>query len=425
MLLCLIFSLLTATGQDDPGGLTVMAKVRPGSVFVGQPLELLLGVVGDRERPKVTLPVVEGAKVTLIGTEIRPISASAIGEQVFGQNLYRFRYRLVPRHAGLLTIPPCHAILGERSGVSPPLKVQARAVPSAGRTSDFLGGVGSFDLDAIAAPTSVRRGQAFEYRITVSGPAAIGITTAPVLSRLEKLPLGLRLERRPDVIVAEPPSHTFVYSIRPSSAGVATIPPVPISAFDPETERYVTRIARGVPIRVTDVESFDISRVEYPEAEMSQGRNQGSRLVPIVLAISVGILGLLAFAVFAIRRRRDRSSMTRRHIRLWSERVRNSTDDRDVAQATQNGLVAFLSDAIDRQGGVLTPSEAEEEVANATGSTELGIRAGALVERCDAMIYGGRPNLDGVDLREESLSLLNDLAELNRRQPAQDRRFPP
>ena len=49
-----------------------------------------------------------------------------------------------------------------------------KALPVAGRTADFLGGVGEFEVGAEAEPTAVRSGQTLEYRVTVTGPAARG-----------------------------------------------------------------------------------------------------------------------------------------------------------------------------------------------------------------------------------------------------------
>ena len=80
-------------------------------------------------------------------------------------------------------------------------------------------------FEAWAEPDSVRPGQTIEYEITVTGPAARGVTDAPDVSRLERLPIGLRVERRPDRETDEPPSHTFVYHLRPTRAGAATLPP--------------------------------------------------------------------------------------------------------------------------------------------------------------------------------------------------------
>ena len=102
-----------------------------------------------------------------------------------------------------------------------------------GRPAEFLGGVGRFELKAEATPRVVRVGQELDFRIKVTGPAAWGMTDRPELERFDRLPLGLRIEPKPDETTGEPPARTFVYRLRPTEAGEAVLPPVAIAAFDP------------------------------------------------------------------------------------------------------------------------------------------------------------------------------------------------
>ncbi len=404
------------TQGSNSGGLTVIAKVRPGQVYVGQAVEITLGIVGNQVRPNVVIPAIEGAEIALVGTESQPISTSAIGAQIFARNLYRFRYRVVPRRAGTLTVPPFVATLAENSGASTPLKVNVQALPTAGRTSDFLGGIGAFDVDAAAEPSSVRRGQCFEYRISVRGLGAAGIHGAPALTRLEKLPLGLMIEKTSDVVVADIPSHSFVYRIRATVAGEATLPPVPISAFDPETQRYVTHVARGVPIRVTDVPGFDTSKMNYPVPLSWNPVAARSRRLPVVISVSTVALLVAGASIVLTRRKRTRGNLIRGTLRVQAERVRNAENLPDLAAAITEGLVAFLAQAIGREAGALTPVEAEEGIARATGSAEMGRVAREVVESCDAVLYGGSTP-DRVALRTRSLGLFKALGADSRRQP--------
>ena len=138
-----------------------------------------------------------------------------------------------PRRPGTLEIPSIRARLGDQSGRSRPVRVTVRPVPAEGRPAEFLGGVGRFALQAEADPRSVRVGQELEYRITVTGPAAWGMTGRPELKRFDRLPIGLRIEPRPVESTNEPPSRTFVYRLRPTRPGDAVLPPVSIAAFDP------------------------------------------------------------------------------------------------------------------------------------------------------------------------------------------------
>ena len=63
-----------------------------------------------------------------------------------------------------------------------------------------------------------------------------------------------------------PPSRRFRYRIRPTRPGAASLPPVAVAAFDPQTARYVTRVTSSIPIRVVDVPKFDPSTLGYAPA---------------------------------------------------------------------------------------------------------------------------------------------------------------
>ena len=109
-------------------------------------------------------------------------------------NLFVSRFRVVPRRAGTLEIPSIRARLGDRTGRSRPVRLSIKPVPAEGRPAEFLGGVGPFTLKAEAVPATVRVGQELEYRITVTGPAAWGMTDRPELKRFDRTGLGLRIE---------------------------------------------------------------------------------------------------------------------------------------------------------------------------------------------------------------------------------------
>ena len=102
-------------------------------------------------------------------------------------NVFVSRFRVVPRRAGTLEVPSIRARLKDRVGRSRPVRVTVRPVPPEGRPAEFLGGVGRFALAGRGEPRSVRVGQELDYRITVTGPAAWGMTGRPELKRFDRL----------------------------------------------------------------------------------------------------------------------------------------------------------------------------------------------------------------------------------------------
>ena len=91
----------------------------------------------------------------------------------------------------------------------------------------------------------------------VSGPAAWGMTERPELARYDQLALRLRIRPGPILTSDEPPERTFIYHLRPSRAGEATLPPLSIASYDPAVSRYMTQVTPGVPVRVAAVSAFD------------------------------------------------------------------------------------------------------------------------------------------------------------------------
>jgi hypothetical protein len=399
-----VFPMALRAQDESPARLSVTAQVRTGACYVGQSVDLSVSVVVEHDRPQLTMPVIAGADVRLVAKELKPISVSGIGDAVFERNLFRSRYRLIPRRAGTLTIPSIPARLGERRGASAPLTLTVRNLPTAGRPAEFLGGVGSFEVEASAEPSSVRAGESLEFRVTIRGPAARGVTSAPDLTRLDRLPLKIETERRGDLAVADPPSHTFVYRLRPTRAGEATLPPVAIAAFDPKTERYVTRVTLGIPIRVTDVPKFDATQLRYGHRAVTS-TPAGSDLASGMIAVAIIGLSIAAVVIgyLTLRSKRSSQARVRRSIDEALSQLNRAGSESECARAITEGLVTYLAAAIGRREGALTPVEAEDGIARATGSVSLAGGVRRLIERCDEVLYGepaarqdGSPDLRGL-----------------------------
>ena len=191
-----------AAGQEsDPDALRVEVKVEGGVHYVGQGIELRVGVVARGIRPELDPPVIAGAEVWPIGTDLKPISVSGIGSVIAETNAFVNRFRIVPRRAGTLEVPSIRARLKDRIGRGRPVRVAVWPLPPEGRPPEFLGGVGRFAIQAEATPRSVRVGQELDYRITVTGPAAWGMTGRPDLEaprRTEARVAGRAPARRDD-----------------------------------------------------------------------------------------------------------------------------------------------------------------------------------------------------------------------------------
>jgi hypothetical protein len=402
---------------DERGAMPVRVEFASGPHFVGQAFEVRVAVAGASQRPQVEPPLIRDAEVWLIGTELKPISASGIGTVVSQSNLFISRFRVLPRRPGTLEIPAIRARIGSvGSGRSQPARVSIQPLLTTGRPAEFLGGVGRFAVRAEAVPNVVRVGQEMEFRVTVTGPAAWGMTDRPELMHYDRLPIGLHIEPKPDETTREPPSRTLVYRMRPTRAGEAVLPPVAIAAFDPGLRRYLTHVTAGVPVRAVAVAAFDPRTLDAADTEGDVGPSTGVVVAAWTLATLL-LLAVTAWLAWVRRLWSPRSphgeAVARRYAARLARSLRSSrwilarlgrTDDsgavtsvvphpmgQDAARRVSVALTRYLELGIGRPPGALTPEEARQGVAHCSGSDELGARAAALAARCDGILYRDAP----------------------------------
>jgi hypothetical protein len=386
-----------AAQSSDP--LRVQAEVRPGPFLVGQAFELRVGVIAGGQRPRISPPRISGARTWAFGTDIAPISTASIGTMVARENRFVYRFRVLPARAGTLEIPSIQAEIKGRSGRSQPRTLAIQGVPLAGRPAEFLGGVGHFELSAEAAPRVVRVGQELEFRIKVVGPAARGMTDRPELKRYSQLALGLQIDARPDLNADEPPERTFVYRLRPTKAGETTLPPVAISAYDPASAHYVTRVTRGVAIKAVAVPPFDPATFDDDLAPKARAWTDrigwaAGGLATLLVVVSAGVRRWrhrvdrpLAFGPEPARRFANKTARSPEWIA-----TANDLDPVEQAPSAARRIYALLSHYLLLGTGetvaAMTPADTRHGVARVTGSEPLARLAGEIATRCDILLYG-------------------------------------
>lgn len=358
----------------DPLKVTVVLSPRP--YYVGQAIEARVEVAPAPGSPSVEPPRIKDAEVFAIDPD--PSSPSIA------------RFVIVPGHAAAVDLPPFRARSGDRSGASRTLKLSVVNVPAEGRTSAFLGGVGTFEVLAEAEPTSVRQGETFDFRVRISGKAAFGSVRAPELNEwnspaMKIEPVGGEIQPKGTS------ARTFRYRIRALKAGRLTLPPIPISAFDPATRRYATKATSSLTIRVEEPPRFDPDRLDYPTNSTESDR---SRYGPRFLAGAAlaAVLGTSLAAWLVARRLRKSRPADPRIVALeLSKGLEGVVDDEaEAARAVAEALTTFLHRVGGRNPGVLTPPEARAWFERLTGEPGLADLAETLMTRCDRARFGLR-----------------------------------
>ncbi len=433
--LAVVCSIAVASRGSEP--LRVETELGAGPFLVGQAFELRIRLVASGHRPEINLPPISRASAWIVGIKQRPIVRSSIGSIVGEENAILIQIRLVAERPGMLQIPSIPIRIDDRRGRSRSMQVEIHPVPSAGRPSGFLGGVGPFSLEAEASPKVVRLGQEIDFRVKVSGPAAWGMLERPELVRYDRLPVGLRIRPGPIETSNEPPARTFIYRLRPSRAGDVTLPPISIASYDPSISKYMTQATPGVPVRVVAVSAFDPATIIIGESVHSTSRSIVAGWIAWGLsaaALAGAYVSLLRVRKRLRRQRQSGKAAARRYAARLARKLSGEllpwaslgirrasvvpTDqmegpDHAAARGVSALLVRYLEIGALRPPGALTPQEAFEGVRQLSQSEELAAKAGRLTADCDLVRYGSSPAKSlSREIREEARALFRALGKV-------------
>ncbi len=386
--IALIFGALVTTAIGGPGPgqerpLRASLAAEPGPYFVGQGIAVRLEVVAGSEPPTVTPPALGDADLTPIGSSRDPVMVSGIGTVVDEVVRYRWTYRIVARNAGRLLIPAFRVEGSGRIGSSPPLRLEIRPVPAAGRPSGFFGSVGPLAIEAEATPARLQLGDEFRYVLKLTGPGALGLRDAPPLGALVRWPAGVRVRPGDRLVQIEPPAVRFAYQVRPQAPGRLALAPPRLSTFDPRSGRFATVAGRSLSIEVAAVPRFDPGRVRA-SARAAAGTGRST-------AIGLGLLVtcLLGISVWAWRRWRRRPVAADRWLKHEARRLDCSGRWADPATIPRL-LAGYLGRAGGRPEGELTPHEARQRLLDLGWGPQVAESGARLVAACDEARFGGR-----------------------------------
>lgn len=145
------------------------------------------------------------------------------------------------------------------------LNVHVKPLPEA--PESFFGGVGRLDVSHAVDMNEMRAGEAFTYRITVSGHGNLSLLEAPVVN----FPTGFEVyePKVSDKINKSDNglsgNRTFEWVIIPQSAGSYTIPDLEYSYFNPQSGSYVTKNLKGFDIKVSKGQGMSTSKSDVTE----------------------------------------------------------------------------------------------------------------------------------------------------------------
>ena len=231
------------------------------------------------------------------------------------------------------------------------LAIEVVPLPEAGRPVDYSGAIGKLAVRADATPRDVDAGESIKFEVQWSGEGNLEFFTPPDPARLESF-RDFRVYGRTEDKAFD--RRTVVYDLAPVTSGAREIPPLPLTVYDPEAERYTVVKTEAIPIRVRALEGAG-GLAALDEAERFQQdvrdvvRDVGPRRAdePLGAGVVLGVLGALPAAWIAlrtaVRRRYDPNSPRERARRGARKQLARALAAAKDSRAQLDGMLGFVA----------------------------------------------------------------------------------
>jgi hypothetical protein len=181
--------------------------------------------------------------------------------------------------------------------------VKINALPTKGRSADFSGAVGQFEVNSEASTSNGTTGDPLTLKLSVTGRGNFDrVSTNGLTSSSDWKTYKPNGRFEPADNSGTAGTKTFEQSIVPMKAGKQEIPALRFSYFDPNTKSYVTKTAAPIAIDVAqgNVTQVPVSNVPAPTAEAPKTNKDGLAADKVVTGSSVGSLRPLLLAPWFI-----------------------------------------------------------------------------------------------------------------------------
>ncbi len=314
------------------------------------------------------------------------------------------------------------------------LTVKIKDVPEQGRPETYIGAIGRFQFEVELAPLKAKTGDPMTLTLTLSGPGSLDRATMPDLSKIPQIAENFK--------IYEPTAQTkgnqrqFTCSLRPLEPGIKEFPPVAVSYFDVQDEKYVTLTSQPIPIDIEKADKLagrDIvaSSSGLNSADKELETRQEGIFANITdpgqltdesirserwLAALGGLAGLYAAMAFAVvRLRRFSGDTVRQRRRTAPGKARRSVSEatkellagrvREGADRLESALVNLVADWSNTPAAGMTPAEACRKLESLGIDGEVLQHAGRFLENCESVHYGATPQA-GEALRRDAKGVL-------------------
>ena len=286
-------------------------------------------------------------------------------------------------------------------------------LPSEGRPADFSGLVGEYELQVEAAPREVNVGDPITLTVRLAGPSYLGNVELPPLGRLADFS-GFRLPTERGAGERRDNGKLFTQTIRARAAGPQQVPPLSLNYFNPASGRYEELVSEPIPLTVRETrvvtvrdavgggpaaapakerelaDNFDdpgvLERLPWPGDQALPAGWPWFLLLPpglLALWLMAGRAGLWA-RLHRLRRLRRAGGRFEQEL----GRLGAVADQAAGRERLAGAIFRYLGELLGRGPGLTLP-ELNQALADHGVEPEQVRRLSALIERCEAVRFGG------------------------------------
>ena len=320
-----------------------------------------------------------------------------------------------------LTITDARPIVVEPSVTD----IEIASIPTQGRPADYRGAVGRYKIVTQASPTNVKAGDPITLQIGIQGTGPMELVQAPPLNATAELTKDFKVTDDSLAGVVREDVKVFATTIRPRHEGIAQIPAIPFSYFDPSLEEFVTVKSDPISIEVGKAETLALDAIVGNGKSATSGdagaeatdaaptfQLDNSRANSVLSSASANTpanfwwLAIFPPAIWMgvfFWKRRDSSSATRGQ---WLRKIQNSQTATTLAETVQRAVSSRNSDvssSLQRDIPTGYPAELQQQIRD-------------FYLKCDQSAFAGNPDAL-IGLKSEAKQIVRDIpADKTKRQ---------
>jgi hypothetical protein len=254
------------SGQVSKPDLKIEALVVPAEgLYPGQRFKLIYRISyrGDIKLTKEELPFLNAQDLQKMSTlEVNEstqdqYNIQEIIQDVRALNPGRIHFGPANLEGAISSYIPGQAELVKKNvkAEAPPIEITIKPFPEKEMPASFTGALGLYKMDVeLTSPSQVHLSDTLTMKITLTGDGEWETVDLPNLMCQPGFSGFFKLSDLPAIEKTTKDSKTFLITLQPLSANIASLPIVEFSSFDPKTEKYQIYRSRKIPITVLETD---------------------------------------------------------------------------------------------------------------------------------------------------------------------------